>query len=318
MISASLYAVLGVEREASRMDIIAAYQNLAPYCHPNSTLYAAYTFPIGNLTQQQYWHAINEAVVVLTVEELRVRYDLNMLQTCYPGNAFFGNCDEIFQCYFRNSCSVVVESPSVANGNQWIARNLETLRPTSDITITVAVDLEEMFTGTQKTLTYPRMRYIDGRSLTQMETVIVTIMPHMRHGMSLLFRGLGHENELGQGNLVVVLHVNPHPIFIVSGNDLLHKMAVPLSIAMLGGEVRVQTIDSQWLTILVQPASQSAQRQVIRFEGQGLHASGDVRGDMIVTITATIPRVPPHLRYDAHRILRAIEEYGNWSAIDEQ
>uniref|UniRef100_A0A182Y2M4 Chaperone DnaJ C-terminal domain-containing protein n=1 Tax=Anopheles stephensi TaxID=30069 RepID=A0A182Y2M4_ANOST len=224
------------------------YQNLAPYCHPNSTLYAAYTFPIGNLTQQQYWHAINEAVVVL------------------------------------------IESPSVANGNQWIARNLETLRPTSDITITVAVDLEEMFTGTQKTLTYPRMRYIDGRSLTQMETVIVTIMPHMRHGMSLLFRGLGHENELGQGNLVVVLHVNPHPIFTVSGNDLLHKMAVPLSIAMLGGEVRVQTIDSQWLTILVQPASQSAQRQVIRFEGQGLYASGDVRGDMIVTITGTRSR----------------------------
>uniref|UniRef100_A0A182ST56 J domain-containing protein n=1 Tax=Anopheles maculatus TaxID=74869 RepID=A0A182ST56_9DIPT len=204
---------------------------------------------------------------------------------------------------------VLMEHPADPNGNRWYIHSPPTVQQ-----FVLVVTLEDIFAGTTKTLTYYRMRQIEGRSHSMKETLDVPINQYMRHGMWITIRGAGHETELGNSDVMVQLCQTPHPIFTVSGNDLICRKAVPLSIALFGGYVKVQTIDLKTISIFVPPNEVSHQ---FLFEGEGLPAP-EGRGTMQVNIQITIPKVPAHLQDDARRIIREIESYDWERALEEQ
>jgi molecular chaperone DnaJ len=81
--------------------------------------------------------------------------------------------------------------------------------------------------------------------------------------------------------------VLPHAVFERKGDDLAVTVAVPLTTAVLGGEVTVPTLDGP-LGIKV-PAGSRAGR-VFRLRSHGLpKLEGGGRGDVLATLSVDVP-----------------------------
>lgn len=81
------------------------------------------------------------------------------------------------------------------------------------------------------------------------------------------------------GDLLLTLHVQPHPLFQREGDDL--KLDVPISIgeAFSGGKIKVPTPDGE-VTLKIPPHTQSG--QVMRLKGKGVAKKGKEPGDLYV------------------------------------
>lgn len=94
---------------------------------------------------------------------------------------------------------------------------------------------------------------------------------------------------LGQGqagDLIITIHVKPHPVFQRDGDDL--KIEVPISIreAFSGGKIRVPTTDGE-VTLKVPAKTQSGQQ--VRLKGKGVQRKGKEPGDLYVRFLIRLP-----------------------------
>jgi len=127
-------------------------------------------------------------------------------------------------------------------------------------------------------------------------------------GQHLRVRGRGGAGERGgpAGDLEVIVHVNPHPVFgREDGAAGTVTIVVPVSYpeAALGADVRVPTPDGSAVTVRV-PAGTSSGRR-LRVRGRGAPTSGGGHGDLLVTIDVAVPsQLSPAAR-------KALEEYAN-------
>jgi molecular chaperone DnaJ len=87
------------------------------------------------------------------------------------------------------------------------------------------------------------------------------------------------------GDLHVILQVAPHEIFKRQGSNIFVDASIPFHTAILGGYIRVPTIDGN-VELKVPPGSQPEQQA--RMRKRGIQANGH-RGDQIVTFKVTIP-----------------------------
>ncbi|HVP24958.1 MAG TPA: molecular chaperone DnaJ [Methanomicrobiales archaeon] len=108
-------------------------------------------------------------------------------------------------------------------------------------------------------------------------------------GQYLRVAGEGEAGELGgpPGDLYVVVHVSPHPIFERHGKDLFCKTTIDVATAVLGGEVQVPTMTGK-ATLKIPSGTQS--HTVFRLKGQGMPGlNSDRRGDQFVKVVVHIP-----------------------------
>jgi molecular chaperone DnaJ len=120
-------------------------------------------------------------------------------------------------------------------------------------------------------------------------------------GQTIRLKGRGAPGRNGgpPGDLLVEVHVAPHPLFGRSGNDLTVRVPVSFADAALGSEVSVPTLDGPPVTLRIKPGTQPGSRHRVR--GRGISAKKGT-GDLIVTVDVV---VPTHLS-DAER--SAIEQ----------
>jgi molecular chaperone DnaJ len=89
------------------------------------------------------------------------------------------------------------------------------------------------------------------------------------------------------GDLFVVLHVKPHPLFQRDGDDLLYELPISFVQAALGTELDVPSLNSKVL-LRVPPGTQAG--QVFRIKGKGVkNAQGYGWGDLHVRIAVEVP-----------------------------
>ena len=89
------------------------------------------------------------------------------------------------------------------------------------------------------------------------------------------------------GDLYVVLHVKPHPIFQRDGDDLLCEVPISFVDAALGAEVEVPALDGK-TSIKVPPGTQPG--TMFRLRGKGIkNVQGYGRGDLHVRVTVEVP-----------------------------
>jgi DnaJ-class molecular chaperone len=79
--------------------------------------------------------------------------------------------------------------------------------------------------------------------------------------------------------------VAPHPLFVPDGSDLRLELPITLYEAVLGGKVRVPTLDGA--VELAIPAGTNSGR-TFRLKGKGLHAK-DGAGDLLATVRIVLP-----------------------------
>ena len=120
-------------------------------------------------------------------------------------------------------------------------------------------------------------------------TVKVRIPAGVDDGQRIRVKGRGTPGLNGgpPGDLYVVVHVAPHPIFARSGKwDLTVKVPITFPEAVLGAQVKVPTLDAP-VTVKVPPGTQTRQDRP-RATGAASSASGDP-GALLVTFDVVVP-----------------------------
>ena len=313
------YAVLGVPRTATEKEIRAAYRKLARQYHPDVNP--------GDKAAEARFKEINEAYEVLSDPEKRKRYDelgarwpeYEQWQRARAAGAPQRDGGRV------GDSAAGAERPDVewAWGPEGVGYTSRTLseedlrdlfgaerpfsdffeaffgrrgagagfwgaphpRPGADLEHPVEVTLEEAYRGATRHLTLQT----PGGETRRLE---VKIPPGVTTGSRVRIAGQGAPGSGGgpPGDLYLVVTVRPDPRFERRGDDLVHRLAVPLTTLLLGGEARVPTPDGRTLALTVPAGTQEG--QVVRLRGQGMPQLGrpERRGDLLVEVHARLPR----------------------------
>lgn len=109
-------------------------------------------------------------------------------------------------------------------------------------------------------------------------------------GQRLRLSGRGPAAPRGgrPGDLYVTVRVRPHPTLERHGLDLIHRRRIPLTQAVLGATIVIDTLEGPE-EVTVPPGTQPGTQ--LRLRGKGVPAlGGRGRGDLVVEIGVDIPR----------------------------
>ncbi len=121
------------------------------------------------------------------------------------------------------------------------------------------------------------------------KTLSVKIPPGVDTGDRIRLGGEGEPGEHGgpAGDLFVVIHVKPHPIFTRQDADLYCEVPISFATAALGGEVEVPTLGGR-ARLKIPPETQSG--KLFRLRGKGVPpVRGGVPGDLICKVNIETP-----------------------------
>ena len=141
----------------------------------------------------------------------------------------------------------------------------------------------------------------------------VKIPPGVDTGHRLRLSGEGEAGERGgpRGDLYVVVHVRPHPLFKREGDDIYAEAKIGFTQAALGAEVEVQTLDGP-LKLKVPEGTQSGTE--FRLRGKGVtRLRGHGRGDQY---TRMLVETPTKLTERERELLRELASLRG-EAVDE-
>lgn len=104
-------------------------------------------------------------------------------------------------------------------------------------------------------------------------------------GQSIRVRGEGCVSTNGgpNGNLLVKLHIRPHPLFRREGDDILCEVPISSTQAALGAKIQVPTLDGQ-VTCKIPKGTQSGQIFVLRNQGIPSVINPGHRGNLRFTV----------------------------------
>lgn len=129
-----------------------------------------------------------------------------------------------------------------------------------------------------------------GQGRVQEEKVLsVKIPAGVDNGDRIRLQGEGEAglNGAPAGDLYVEIHVKPHPIFDRHGQDLHCQMPVSFTMAALGGELEIPTLQGK-VKLKIPPETQSG--KIFRLRGKGVQAMrGQSVGDLLCHIAVETP-----------------------------
>ncbi|HNT30369.1 MAG TPA: molecular chaperone DnaJ [bacterium] len=133
-------------------------------------------------------------------------------------------------------------------------------------------------------------RQCNGRGFIQsVKSYMVKIPPGAKQGSRIRFRGEGEPGDRGgqAGDLFITVMIATHPWLRREDADILSDEHIDLYTALLGGKVKIRTIDGE-VALKLPPGTQS--HTVFKMSGKGMKKSGGSRGDHLVTIVVDIPQ----------------------------
>lgn len=297
------YDILGVDRTASERDIKKAFRRLARQWHPDVN-------PDDSRAEEKF-KEINEAYDVLSDPDKRARYDRlgqswkqwqraggdpghydwSQWFTGTPGGTrvnwsgdlsdLFGGAgggfSDFFNVLFGGMGGGRVSAAEDIFGRAAGAGGYRAASQRQDAEAGVTVTLEEAMTGTSRVLER------DGRRIR------VTIPLGVRTGSKVRIAGQGHPGGGANGDLYLNVTVSPHAVFDREGDDLRRKVNVDLYTAVLGGQLRVPTLNGE-VSLKIPPGTQSG--QTLRLRGLGMPNSRNPsqRGSLLATVDVQIPQ----------------------------
>ena len=303
------YNILGIKRDASQQEIKQAYRRLARKYHPDVNP--------GDKSTEAKFKEINEAHEVLSDKDKRKKYDQfgNQWQHAdqfakagtqqgpfrdfsQGGTHTFhfeqGNVDGLFGDLFHG----------FRNGTS--SRRVRSRRG-RDIEHPVKITLEEAYHGTNRILSFETEEACpscSGTGRTQnalcsacqgsgvvapLKRLEVKIPPGVKDRSRVRIIGKGETGYAGgkSGDLYLVTSVKLHRLFERKGDDLHVSVSVPLTMAVLGGEIQVPTLKGN-LSLKIPPETQN--ERVFRLSGQGIpHLGNSSRGDLLAKVKVILP-----------------------------
>ena|SRR5215831_17421288 len=292
------YEILGVPKTASDDEIRKAFRKLARQYHPDVNKDKA--------TAEEKFKQINEAYEVLGDPEKRKKYDelgANWNQAGgfqpppgwegqQPGGGFYryGSGDggvefefggtgfsDFFEAFFGGG-----RRRGGFGGAGFGGRETGAERG-SDVEADLMVTLEEALHGSKRTVSLRRS------NSNKVETYQVKIPRGVHEGQRIRLAGQGEAGARGgkSGDLFLRVRLARHPDFTVEGSDLIYETKIEPWQAVLGGELRVPTLEGN-ARLKLPAGTQPGQR--FRLRGHGLPTAGGARGDLFAVPQIQIPQ----------------------------
>ncbi|WP_342359721.1 J domain-containing protein [Terrarubrum flagellatum] len=285
------YTVLGVSKSASEADLKKAFRKLAKAHHPDRNQ--------NDPKAKERFAELNSAYEILGDKEKRARFDRGEIdaegkprfQGFDPRGGFSGGGraragaggfegfhfgfggDHPFQQ--RGGAGEAADIFSDIFGQTAGGRARQPMKG-QDIEAELTLGLEDLVAGDAQRLSLPTGR-----------TVEVNIPKGVGDGKTIRLKGQGQPSPNGgpAGDLLLTVRLRAHPRFTVDGADLKLIQRIPLIDAVLGGPVRVDTLDGA-VDLTLPPMTSSGRN--FRLRGKGL-PKADGRGDLYVTTSIVLP-----------------------------
>lgn len=148
----------------------------------------------------------------------------------------------------------------------------------------------------------------EGR-LREDRRIKVRIPAGVESGNYLTLRGEGNVGPRGgpHGDLLIVIEVEPHPLFERHGDDVLLDLGISFPQAALGAEIEVPTLNGP-ATLAVPPGTQSG--DVLRLPGRGIpRLGGGPTGDQLAQVSVW---VPTRLSTEERRAIESLADAENF------
>lgn len=302
------YQILGIARDASERDVRRAFRSLAAKHHPDRNP--------GDAGAEERFKEINEAYTVLSDPEKRRFYDQYgsasgpppFTAGAYPGGysgGYPGGFDtsdaEGFSDFFRSLFGGGFgDFTSVrSDGGRTVRFTTHggpgpraAPRAPRRVEATLELPLVEAFHGGVRTVR------VGGASLD------VTVPAGVRDGARLRLR----DQAPGGGDLLLIVKHGGDPRYRLVGDDLHVRVDVADHTAVLGGEVRVPTLDGA-VDMTLPPLTQSGRK--LRLKGRGWPRKDGGRGDALAEVRVVIPERPSAEQREAYERLRAASVQGD-------
>ena len=115
--------------------------------------------------------------------------------------------------------------------------------------------------------------------------------------------GAAGENGAPAGDLYVVIHVKEHHIFERDGNNLYCEVPISFSMAALGGEIEVPTLDGK---VKLKIPAETQTGKLVRMRGKGVSSTrSGYAGDLICRV---VIETPVNLNKEQKELLEKLEE----------
>lgn len=289
------YDILGVSRGASADEIKKAYRKQALEWHPDR-------HKDDKEVAERRFKEINEAYQVLSDSQKRSAYDQFGHSAFSPGGmpGGFGGAGGPFAQTGRYGPFTYTYTTTGGDGGN----------PFAGFDFGDPFEIFEQFFGGGSPFGVRQGRSIPRYGLTidfmeAMKGVTKEVAIGGKKRKIKIPAGIDEGTRINFGDFMLSVNVRPDKVFERDGEDIYVKMEIPYSMAALGGDIDVPTIDGD-IKIRVRPGTQPG--TMIRLRERGVpHLRGRGKGDEYVRINVVIPE---KLNREQKRLIEEMEEQG--------
>lgn len=285
------YQILGVDKSATQKDIQKAYRKKARKLHPDLNP--------DNEEAKRKFQELNEANAVLSDPEKRKKYDkygkdwehadqfeeaqrqqqsanqrYNRQRQGYSGQAggysYSGNFEEdTFSDFFEEM---------FGGRARRSGRNQQPHFKGQDFNAALQLPLSQVYTAHQQTLT------VNGKNIR------LTIPAGIENGQTIRIKGHGGPGIQNgpKGDLYITFSLVNDTPFKREKENLYKEIELDLYTAILGGEIKVNTMDGQ-VKLKVKPGTQSGTKVKLKGKGFPKYKTENQFGDLILTYQIKLP-----------------------------
>ncbi len=279
------YSTLGVARTATEADIKKAYRKLAKELHPDRNK--------DNPKASERFSNVTNAYDLLSDKDKRARFDRGEIdgdgnpaapfgfgggggaRSGGPGGGFrpegFGDQGADISDLFEGLFGGAQRGGGFRSG---MGRRQPPPKGAN-----LAYSLRVPFIDAA-TLAPQRITLGDGK------TIDLKLPAGVENGTQMKLGGKGEQGPGGAGDAIVTIEVQPHRYFVREGDDVRLDLPISLAEAVLGGPVKVPTVEKPVMLTVPKGASSG---KVLRLKGKGFHKKAGGRGDQLVTLMIDIP-----------------------------
>jgi len=276
-----LYAILGVKKSDGAETVKKQYRKMARELHPDKTK--------GDKKLEDRFKEVSEAYEVLSDDKKRAEYD-EMREAHKSGRIPRGQQSQSGHNQSGQSGFQSGGDFSDIFGDLFGGGARRGPSRGQDLQTQISISFRDSIYGSEVTIR------------ASAEPFTTRLPAGIKDGGKIKLKGRGAPGQAGPGDLFVIVHVTPHPLYKRDENNLLMTLPVTFTEATLGADISVPTLSGEEVKVRIAAGTPNGKK--LKIKGHGVKRNHE-QGDLIVTIDVQVPQ-----RVDS-KAKKALEDFAS-------